>query len=173
VDPARTQKQRELALGCLIHDLQILGAALLLRQPGAPVGECHRVAAEAILLKGRALLHAFGERLDRRDPHPDDILAPAFGLEPWPIAEDPEILAFIEDANRRAAHLTWTRAREKLEPLDHLERVGARIFWRALGEVRKLEAGGLTVSAPRHQRHRRWLGAVEVRMALAIPREDP
>jgi hypothetical protein len=154
-----TDSPRDLgiALGCVVHDMQLLATALLIRSslfaPGTKPAVRRgpkRLASEVMLLKSRVLLDFLAGGRDSRD-----IQIHEFGLSPRPLR--PPLDSFREFVSKRSVHLSWKRAQSPLTPWHEthgisLEECAIQVLTMAYEFVSEAMAGGVTLTLPHHQK---------------------
>jgi hypothetical protein len=149
----RTPEELSRALGSVVFDLQLLTVALLIEKQGYQQEQRRimrhraRLATEVLLLKSRALL----DFMAPYHPKPDDIRIDEFGERRRALT--PELIAYREYVNKRAAHLTWRRtlaADSGSVPDMH---ACAYLILRSAHEcVTSIMASGIALQESRHER---------------------
>jgi hypothetical protein len=145
-----------LALGSVVFDLQLLGAAVLMvKQQGYSEDERRRMrhpvrmATEVMLVKTRCLVDFLAPVGHDRD----DITVYDFQLPA--IEFGPDMPAFRNFVNKRAAHLTWKRVRRIAEPAYPAAQTAAFAFdviAKAHLVVSSVLAGGIRLEDVDHQK---------------------
>jgi hypothetical protein len=161
-------------LGAVIYDLHLLAGALLAERDSArdatgalPQGDRHRLAAEIMLIKCRALLELMSPS---GEPYPDDIRIEQLGLQAQtlpPLLDD--LRRFV---NKRSAHLTWQRAVPDLDTWQDLHGESIAATARTVFDLvcqsvlDKALAAGIT---PVYSRHGRFLSALTAQRQALRP----
>jgi len=152
----RTSNELGIAVGCVVFDMQLLGAALLIRTLGYTqpqrrrMRHPYRAAVEVMLLKSRVLLDFLAPKSrDKRDIQIQD-----FGLSPKVLS--PPLDVFRDFVSKRSAHLTWERAQDPL-PLWHeihevaQEACAFQILVASHDTVLDILAAGVAIVLPKHK----------------------